>query len=769
MEEVLVGEKRNIILAPNGLGKSCLTRAIRCLDQKKSGKPFTVASKDIINYGISNDDASVSISRDSSNLGQVIFSQKKEEIDVTSGDTIFHVFSEDFIQQEVRELNFKNGEEEERKIVIDSDNIELKKIDDEIASKTELIEQKRHEIGLELEKLEQKLNSKPFNVSKRLAEYRNLTLEEIFKSNIEDKKLDNDKEENLDNSKKIDDAEKTLRYISEAPDENTIIYPFPVSTPEIKQELLEKISEICEKITSTKSVSEKIAKKIKKNKEFYAAGVNLLSEEKTDGEKPFCPFCLQQINNDTEENIIKQYLEFFSSEQNTHMSDISNCIEELEKYKKEVESRKSGAFNIFLWCQENRKYVVKSVIETEKFNINNADNVIKNINIIISKLNEKKENLGLKKKINKEELALSIKIFNEEISFNNSLISEYRTYFTKILKYRKDSQRTLCIEHLNKIKMEHKNDIAEIFQIEKQVTNLQKEKDKLLDGSRTYDAKLKVIKTFVMLLDQFFYGKYKFDQNELTLKLIKYDKSDAEKILSDGEKSILAFCYFIASIHYKVKKISEYKNIILVVDDPVNSLCIEFVHKVSEILRYLSIEENTEDMISWIGNENKERMSFLILTHSSQFFSICLRNRVAGNRGGYYVMKNENEHHTLISQSKNFSILEQQIQYLADVEEGGTKPDFRTGNTVRSVLETINHFFYPKKDLQTFLSDLKSEMELPVPSYLAINDLSHGSLIGENPIDNELKELCIQTLNVIEYLVPGQFENDNKQFRKHIS
>lgn len=398
MEEVLVGEKRNIILAPNGLGKSCLTRAIRCLDQKKSGKPFTVASKDIINYGISNDDASVSISRDSSNLGQVIFSQKKEEIDVTSGDTIFHVFSEDFIQQEVRELNFKNGEEEERKIVIDSDNIELKKIDDEIASKTKLIEQKRHEIGLELKKLEQKLNSKPFNVSKRLAEYRNLTLEEIFKSNIEDKKLDNDKEENLDNSKKIDDAEKTLRSISEAPDENTIIYPSPVSTLEIKQKLLEKISEISEKITSTKSVSEKIAKKIKKNKEFYAAGVKLF-EEKTDGEKPFCPFCLQQINNDTEENTIKQYLEFFSSEENTHISDISNCIEELGKYKKEVETKKGEAISIVGWCQENRKYIVDSKIDIEKFVINKADNVLNYINNIITKLNDKKDNLDIEKKL----------------------------------------------------------------------------------------------------------------------------------------------------------------------------------------------------------------------------------------------------------------------------------------------------------------------------------------------------------------------------------
>lgn len=87
----------------------------------------------------------------------------------------------------------------------------------------------------------------------------------------------------------------------------------------------------------------------------------------------------------------------------------------------------------------------------------------------------------------------------------------------------------------------------------------------------------------------------------------------------------------------------------------------------------------------------------------------------------------------------------------------------------RSVLETLNRYSYPKKQLSDFLSHLALKMKKLTPSYVAINNLSHGTLDEKPCSDNELKELCIQTLNVIEYLVPGQFENDNKQFRKHIS
>lgn len=197
-----------------------------------------------------------------------------------------------------------------------------------------------------------------------------------------------------------------------------------------------------------------------------------------------------------------------------------------------------------------------------------------------------------------------------------------------------------------------------------------------------YCRKRKVIEAFKSILDKVFHGKYEFDENELTLKLIKYKKSGAEKILSDGEKNVLAFCYFIASIHYKAESLSEFKKLLLVIDDPVNSLCDDFIYQISEILRFLAIDEKTEDKLTWSGNNTSEKLPFIIFTHSYQFFSICVRNNIATNNGKYYLMRIDDERHKLISQEKYFSIFEKQIERLKLVRDEKIQPDFTTGNTI---------------------------------------------------------------------------------------
>ena len=52
-------------------------------------------------------------------------------------------------------------------------------------------------------------------------------------------------------------------------------------------------------------------------------------------------------------------------------------------------------------------------------------------------------------------------------------------------------------------------------------------------------------------------------------------------MLSDGEKSILAFCFFLANIHGVVENESDYNRLFLVIDDPVSSMDFNYVYNVS--------------------------------------------------------------------------------------------------------------------------------------------------------------------------------------------
>ena len=102
------------------------------------------------------------------------------------------------------------------------------------------------------------------------------------------------------------------------------------------------------------------------------------------------------------------------------------------------------------------------------------------------------------------------------------------------------------------------------------------------------------------------------------------------RTLSDGEKTAIAFCYFVACVHLKVKANSDYKKLFLVFDDPVTSMSYDFVFSIAQALKNLSVSKQGEVSInpSVIDGNKKLRPNLLILTHSSYFFNISFTNRV---------------------------------------------------------------------------------------------------------------------------------------------
>ena len=94
----------------------------------------------------------------------------------------------------------------------------------------------------------------------------------------------------------------------------------------------------------------------------------------------------------------------------------------------------------------------------------------------------------------------------------------------------------------------------------------------------------------------------------------------ASSILSDGEKSIVAFCWYLAETHTIINSESDYNKLFFIIDDPISSMDFHFVYAVAQSIR---------DIKSYFGLSAHERI--WIFTHNNEFFSIMMRNGILTN------------------------------------------------------------------------------------------------------------------------------------------
>ena len=89
----------------------------------------------------------------------------------------------------------------------------------------------------------------------------------------------------------------------------------------------------------------------------------------------------------------------------------------------------------------------------------------------------------------------------------------------------------------------------------------------------------------------FFGEKYTYCKDSSCLILNEVTLYEgAEKVLSEGEKSIIAFCHYIASTHDCINIESDYKKIFFIIDDPISSMDYTYTYTLSQVLRNINLE-----------------------------------------------------------------------------------------------------------------------------------------------------------------------------------
>ncbi|GHR04164.1 hypothetical protein VN1249_08890 [Helicobacter pylori] len=606
MDAIEMGEFKdyNVIFGNNGCGKTSLTRAFELLISKDKciEKYRTISTAESPSIEFECKDGSYKI-EPNSNIGAPSFKVEIYNSDFLHNNAPFNsefglkklddgiiILEGSVLGEETKEINqlknCKEKVEKRQKEIKDENDIET------LSAKQESEIKKYDE---EIEKIRKKVTSKTIQITPNEIKINNIC--KVSKNKFKDQ------EDVLTNLEKdfdeLDEAMKEFDDLKEM--------ELPKDYQTIKDKLESLFSFDIDKEAG--QVSEEIKEHMSKvGREFIEKGIELQKEMPNNK----CPFCTQEITN----NIIQDYTNYFNK-----------SIEQFKQDSLEV----SGTLKKILE-QWNIKEILQSFERFEPFmkkdfstNKESLKNALEQIKVLLEKL---------QKEVGKKEGAKNEKEFQE---IDKKLLENYEKFQKcvdetgNILKQKKEQKKKL-----DKLKTELKG--ARIKKAKHDSYDWQKSKEeaerklsvlncrherlnRLLEKINKklkglYDQKRPDIETINNYLKALNLPKYSLDKDyRIVLNSDALENSEAKIILSDGEKTTLAFAYFLARLKLFYKK-EDLKNLVVVIDDPISSLDEQRIYNTTCLVAKINQELAREKL----SNEENKAQVF-VLTHNHTFMA----------------------------------------------------------------------------------------------------------------------------------------------------
>lgn len=622
LDAIEMGEFKdyNVIFGNNGCGKTSLTRAFELLISKDKciEKYRTISTAESPSIEFECKDGSYKI-EPNSNIGAPSFKVEIYNSDFLHNNAPFNsefglkklddgiiILEGSVLGEETKEINqLKNCKEKVEK--------RKKKIKDENSAETLSAKQESEikKYDKEIEKIRKEMTSKTIQIT--LDEIKINNICEVSKNKF---KVQEDALTNLE--KDFDELDEAMKKFDDLKE-----MELPKDYQTIKDKLESLFSFDMDKEAG--QVSEEIKEHMSKvGREFIEKGIELQKKMPDNA----CPFCTQEITN----NIIQVYTSYFNKR-----------IEQFNQDSLEV----SGTLKKILE-QWNIKEILQSFERFEPFmkkdsstNKESLKNALEQIKVLLEKLQkEVDKKWGVK---NKEKFQETDKKLLENYEKFQKCVDETRN----ILKQKKEQK-----EKLDKLKTELKE--ARIKKAKHDSYDWQKSKEeaerklsilncrherlnRLLEKINKklkglYDQKRPDIETINNYLKALNLPKYSLDKDyRIVLNSDALENSEAKIILSDGEKTTLAFAYFLARLKLFYKK-EDLKNLVVVIDDPISSLDEQRIYNTTCLVAKINQELAREKL----SNEENKAQVF-VLTHNHTFMARLIN--MIGKHARYFQLE----------------------------------------------------------------------------------------------------------------------------------
>jgi wobble nucleotide-excising tRNase len=565
------------------------------------------------------------------------------------------------------------------------------------------------------------------------------------------------------NIQKLDDEtiKKYIKLIAE--DIKSDIKTLPEQKPNFEKYFLEVKEILSKKIKPSNPIQELLNDSLLQ--EWVRSGRNY-HENKRDN----CAFC----GNPIDENLWKKLDEHFSKESEQLRDEITKQISRLEIAKNALDSFISFSEQHFYSTSQEDIKTLLDEWNTLKINYkNNIEQLIEQLNLRIKDIfndieilpidNVSDDILKLIKNIN-----LFIKTNNEKTKTLAKDQSDARSILrlSEIVKFIEDidySKKRHEIDKLNddteKLKKGKESIFYAIQQHNEEIRKLQTE---LKDESKGAELINEYLETF--------FGNNSFklvaldEKSGVKYKIIRDNKE--AKNLSEGECSLISFCYFIAKIKDKLDDEVNPNHLILYIDDPISSLDNNHIFFVFSLIETIIAKQKKFKQL-FISTHNLDFLKYIKrLTASkddSMHFLVEMEQKQNDKRSTLRLMPDHLKNYTT-----EFNYLFNEIYKLyKEIKGDRAKQIENTYNQFYNIPNNIRKFleyylFYKFPNSNSPLENLNKLFDNNVPTLLnrVVNEYSHLIFIdrGWNPMDVAEVEACVKI--IIEKIK----EKDEDQF-----
>lgn len=376
-------------------------------------------------------------------------------------------------------------------------------------------------------------------------------------------------------------------------------------------------------------VSEKIKEHISKvGREFIEKGIKLQKEMPDNA----CPFCTQKISNE----IIQEYTSYFNK-----------SVETFNQRSLEM----SGTLKNIL-DQWNIKEILQAFEQFKPFmedfsqNKESLENALEQIKVLLEKLQkevDKKEGAKNKEKfqeIDKELLEIQ-KDIQQHVDETRKILNEKKKQKEKLEKLKTELKEA----RIKKVKYDSYDWQKSKREAERKLSVLNRGHERLnrllekIDNKlkKLYEQKRPDIEAINSYLKALNLTKYSLHEDyRIVLNSDVLENSKAEMILSDGEKTTLAFAYFLARLKLFYKK-KDLKDLVVVIDDPISSLDEQRIYNTSDIVAKINQELAGEAL-----KDEEDKAQVFVLTHN-HIFMVRLINMVGKNARYFQLERHQNQ------------------------------------------------------------------------------------------------------------------------------
>lgn len=355
-----------------------------------------------------------------------------------------------------------------------------------------------------------------------------------------------------------------------------------------------------------------------------------------------------------------------------------------------------------------------------------------------------------------EKINTFINNYNDSVTKNNTLINTINTKLTSTA-VRKTELRKDIIEY--ELVQYHKESEVIRKEIERLRAEIKKTNDEIIVEklkSKTKEKKQAISDLQNKLLKKIGLDKYKVDDEfELKLQLHKnYDISKKTRLISQGEKSVIAFTYFLAQTIQKINKYEDFANTSFIIDDPISSISYNYLHGIASVLK--SLPKIYQDVYESKGNPVNPQI--IITTHNLQFYNI-LKSNVFKAGGNFYSLTKIKDNVELVkNKDDKLSEYMTSLKRLTQYNQGLINDNI--GIDLRKVLETVCSFHFCKLS-QENIEQIFDSKDISINLKLVADDIVHEDYNNfEDSLDatQVLKLATEELLGLIENKFPGQLK-----------